>query len=93
MRVSIYARYSSELQREASIEDQLLVGTERVVSEKRTLAATYTDRGISGASHFRPVYRKLLDGARKGEFEIVLTEAPRSHQVAIRNLSPPSSGS
>jgi hypothetical protein len=51
MRVSIYARYSSDLQRAASIEDQVLVCTERVVREKWTLAATYTDRGISGASH------------------------------------------
>ena len=54
MRVSIYARYSSDLQRAASIEDQLLVCTERVVRENWTLVATYTDRGISGASHLRP---------------------------------------
>jgi site-specific DNA recombinase len=75
MRVSIYARYSSDLQRAASIEDQLLVCTERVVREKWTLTATYTDRGISGASHLRPGYQKLLEDARKGEFDIVLAEA------------------
>ena len=51
--MQVYARYSSDLQRAASIEDQLLVCTERVVREKWTLAATYTDRGISGASHLR----------------------------------------
>jgi hypothetical protein len=34
MRVSIYARYSSDLQRAVSIEDQLLVCTEQVVREK-----------------------------------------------------------
>jgi site-specific DNA recombinase len=75
MRVSIYARYSSDLQRAASIEDQLLVCTERVVREKWTLTATYTDRGISGASQLRPGYQKLLEDARKGEFDIVLAEA------------------
>ena len=75
MRVSLYARYSSDLQRAASIEDQLLVCAERVVHEKWTLAATYTDRGISGASNLRPGYQKLLEGARKGEFDIVLAEA------------------
>src|SRR6516165_4962239 len=75
MRVSIYARYSSDLQRAASIEDQVLVCTERVVREKWTLAATYTDRGISGASHLRPGYQKLLESARKGEYDIVLAEA------------------
>jgi site-specific DNA recombinase len=75
VRVSIYARYSSDLQRAASIEDQLLVCTERVVREKWTVAATYTDRGISGASQHRPGYQELLEGARKGEFDIVLAEA------------------
>jgi DNA invertase Pin-like site-specific DNA recombinase len=75
MRVSIYARYSSDLQRAASIEDQLLVCTERVVREKWTLMGTYTDRGISGASHLRPGYQRLLEDARKGEFDIVLAEA------------------
>ena len=75
MRVSIYARYSSDLQRAASIEDQLLVCTERVVRESWTLVATYTDRGISGASHLRPGYQELLEGARNGEFDIVLAEA------------------
>jgi site-specific DNA recombinase len=75
MRVSIYARYSSDLQRAASIEDQLLVCTERVVREKWTLAETYTDRGVSGASQLRPGYQKLLENARKGEFDIVLAEA------------------
>ncbi|MFZ2137520.1 MAG: recombinase family protein, partial [Xanthobacteraceae bacterium] len=75
MRVSIYARYSSELQRAASIEDQVLVCTERLVREKWTLVATYTDRGVSGASHLRPGYQGLLAGARNREFDIVLAEA------------------
>ena len=73
--MQVYARYSSDLQRAASIEDQLLVCTERVVREKWTVVATYTDRGISGASHLRAGYQKLLEGARKSEFDIVLAEA------------------
>lgn len=75
MRVSIYARYSSDLQREASIEDQILVCTERAAREKWMLVATHADRGMSGASNLRPGYQKLLDGARKGEFDVVLVEA------------------
>ena len=75
MRVSIYARYSSDLQRAASIEDQFLICKERIVREQWTLAATYADRGLSGASHLRPGYQQLLAGARKGEFDIVLAEA------------------
>jgi site-specific DNA recombinase len=75
MRVSIYARYSSDLQRAASVEDQVLICKERIVREQWTLAATYADRGISGASHLRPGYQQLLVGARNGEFDIVLAEA------------------
>ena len=75
MRVSIYARYSSDLQRAASIEDQILVCNERLVREGWTLTATYTDRGISGASHLRPGYQAMLAAARNGEFDIVLAEA------------------
>jgi site-specific DNA recombinase len=75
MRVSIYARYSSDLQRAASIEDQILVCKERLVREGWTLTATYSDRGISCASHLRPGYQAMLAAARRGEFDIVLAEA------------------
>ena len=75
MRVSIYARYSSDLQRAASIEDQFLVCKERIAREQWTLAATYADRGISGANLLRPGYQQLLTAARSGEFDIVLAEA------------------
>lgn len=75
MRVVIYARYSSDLQRAASIEDQVLVCTERAAREKWLLVATYADRGMSGASNLRPGYQKLLEAARKDEFDIVLVEA------------------
>ena len=49
--------------------------TEGVVREKWTLTATFTDRGMSGASNLRPGYQKLLEGARNGEFDVVLAEA------------------
>jgi site-specific DNA recombinase len=75
MRVGIYARYSSDLQRAASIEDQILVCTQRLVREQWTLTTTYTDRGISGASPLRPGYQRLLADVHKGEFDIVLSEA------------------
>ena len=75
MRVSIYARYSSDLQRAASIEDHILVCKERVVREQWTLTATYTDRGLSGASPLRPGYQRLLADAHNGQFDIVLAEA------------------
>jgi len=73
--VSIYARYSSDLQRAASVEDQFLICKERIAREQWTLAGTYADRGLSGASHLRPGYQQLLAAAQNGEFDIVLAEA------------------
>src|SRR5262249_48900091 len=75
MRAVIYARYSTDLQREASIEDQVRVCKVRIKHEGWHLVATYTDRAVSGASHLRPDYQQLQDDARKGQFDIVIAEA------------------
>jgi DNA invertase Pin-like site-specific DNA recombinase len=75
MRAVIYARYSSENQREASIEDQVRICKERLEREGWNLTATYTDHAISGASRLRPGYQKLLEDARGGQFDIVVAEA------------------
>ena len=74
MLAAIYARYSSDLQRDASIEDQVRLCKARIKSEGWTLITTYTDRAQSGASRLRPGYQSLLEGARKGEFDVVIAE-------------------
>jgi DNA invertase Pin-like site-specific DNA recombinase len=74
MRTAIYARYSSDNQREASIEDQVRICRARIEQESWTLAGTYTDHAISGATTLRPGYQKLLEDARANAFEIVLAE-------------------
>ena len=43
-RAAIYARYSSDQQREASIEDQVRLCRERAEREGWTLVQTYADR-------------------------------------------------
>ncbi len=75
MRAAIYARYSSENQSEASIEDQ--VRQCRVLIEQKgwIFCHAYTDRGLSGASPFRPGYQRLLEDARENSFEMVVAEA------------------
>jgi len=75
MRAAIYARYSSDNQRDASIEDQVRVCSERIKREKWKLAATYSDRALSGASTLRPGYQKLLQDVRAGQIDIVIAEA------------------
>lgn len=72
---AIYARYSSELQTDASIDDQLRICRAKAAAEGWAIVGTYTDRAISGASMIRPGLQSLLADAREGLFEIVLSEA------------------
>lgn len=73
-RAAIYARYSSDLQSAASIEDQVRDCTARIEAEGWQFANVYTDHGISGASTLRPGYQKLLQDGRNSAFNIIVAE-------------------
>ena len=73
--VAIYARYSTDMQREASIEDQIRLCSERAQREGWDIQNCYTDHGISGASLIRPGVQALLADARERKFNIVLAES------------------
>ena len=62
-RAAIYARYSSDSQREASIDDQIRLCREFVGRHDWTLVETFHDAAISGATGFRPGYQALIDAA------------------------------
>src|SRR5215468_3413877 len=72
---AIYARYSSDLQREASIEDQNRICRERAAKEGWSIYQEYSDSGISAASLVRPGIQKLLRDALDGRFGIILAES------------------
>jgi len=74
-RVALYARYSSDQQREASIEDQLRLCRLHAEKQGWTVAESYQDRAVSGASLIRPGIQALLADALHGRFEAVLAEA------------------
>src|SRR4051812_13691034 len=75
MRAVVYARYSSDLQRQASIADQIHLCRRRIEQEGWQYLHTYTDRAVSGASALRPAYQSLLEDARQDQFDIVVAEA------------------
>jgi site-specific DNA recombinase len=75
LRAAIYARYSSEHQRQASIDDQIRLCKERVTAEGWHLVQVFRDAALSGASALRPGYQALLDGAREAGFDVVVAEA------------------
>ncbi|ADO43101.1 recombinase family protein [Ketogulonicigenium vulgare] len=76
MRVAIYARYSSDLQNAASIEDQIRLCRERATREGWQIVGSYEDAGLSGSNMIlRPGIQRLLQDGRAHRFDIVLSEA------------------
>ncbi|MEP2530792.1 recombinase family protein, partial [Shimia sp.] len=74
MRAAIYARYSTDMQSDASIEDQHRLCVRLIEGKGWQEAETYSDRGLSGASHLRPAYQRLLEDARHNAFDVVVSE-------------------
>lgn len=85
MRVAIYARYSSDNQREASIGDQIRLCTERATREGWTVRKTFSDKEVSGTVPMllRPGGRDLLAAAARKEFDVLIIE---SLDRAFRNI-------
>lgn len=73
--IAIYARYSTDLQSEDSIEDQIRLCQERAEKEGWQVHNCYTDHGQSGATLLRPGVQMLLADALDGKFEIIISEA------------------
>ena len=74
-RAVIYARYSSDLQRDASIEDQIRLCREYAHRQGIEIVGTYSDRATSGASLMRPGIQSLIRDAQNGMFNLVISEA------------------
>ena len=75
MTVALYARYSSDNQRGASIADQLRECRTYADRQGWSVVQEYTDHAISGASLLRPGVQALLSDSGAGRYDIVLTEA------------------
>ena len=75
MKVAVYARYSSDNQREASIADQLRVCREFAARQGWTVVAEFTDHAISGATLLRSGFQALMRDALNQGFDVVLAEA------------------
>ncbi len=75
-RAVIYARYSSDLQSEASIDDQVRLCRERAEREGMSVQQIFADYAISGGSlNNRPEMRSLLDAVQQGGIDVVIAEA------------------
>jgi site-specific DNA recombinase len=70
VRAAIYSRFSSDLQRAESIEDQERVCLAVATRHGWEIVGTFSDRAMSGASAFRPRYQDMLQAAQAGKFEV-----------------------
>src|SRR4029079_8330307 len=75
MKFCIYARYSSDNQRDASIADQ--VRSCRIFAERQgwSVIEEYSDHATSGATLLRPGFQKLMREALAQRVDAVLSES------------------
>lgn len=74
LKVALYARYSSDQQRAASIEDQFRNCRRRADAENWRIAETYADEAMSGADANRPQYQEILSAANRREIDVLLID-------------------
>lgn len=72
MNAVIYARYSSDSQREESIEGQLRECKEYAERNGITILGTYIDRALSAKTDNRPDFQRMVKDSAKKLFDIVL---------------------
>ncbi len=68
----IYARYSSDNQREESIEGQLRECKAYAEKNGITIIENYIDRAHTATNDNRPDFQRMIKDSTKGKFEIVL---------------------
>lgn len=69
MNAVIYARYSSDSQREESIEGQLRECNDYAERNGMTIVGSYIDRALSAKTADRPEFQHMIkQGQRKGTF-------------------------
>ena len=73
MNAVIYARYSSDNQREESIEGQIRECTAYAERNGITVVRHYIDRALSAKTDNRPDFQQMIRDSNKKLFEIALT--------------------
>ena len=90
-KIVIYARFSSENQREESIDAQLRACKDYAKNHKYLVVGEYVDRAFTGTNDNRPEFQKMIEDSRKGNFELVLVHKldrfSRNVEQTIRYIS------
>ncbi|MBC7737874.1 MAG: recombinase family protein [Candidatus Saccharibacteria bacterium] len=75
LRAAIYARFSSDLQSDASLDDQIRSCRDYAARQGLTVVESYTDRAMSGASLMRSGMQRLIHDAQSAKFDVIISEA------------------
>ena len=71
----IYARFSSDHQREESIEGQIRICKDYAAKHGITIINEYVDRAISGKTDKRPAFQKMIADSETKLFQVVIVYA------------------
>ena len=77
LKVCAYARVSTDsLKQEDSLENQTST-YERIITSNPTYeyVGIYADQGISGYSENRPAFQSMIEKARAGEIDLIITKS------------------
>ncbi len=72
MKAVIYARYSSDSQREESIEGQIRECTDYANRNGITILSSYIDRALSARTADRPEFQRMIHDSERQLFDVVL---------------------
>ena len=72
MKAVIYARYSSENQREESIDGQIRECMEFAKRSEIEVIGTYIDRAFSAKTDNRPDFQRMIKDSSRGSFDLVI---------------------
>ena len=72
MKAVIYARYSSDNQREESIEGQIRDCKEYAKYNDISIVGSYIDRAMSAKTDNRPNFQKMIKDSAKRQFDMVI---------------------
>lgn len=72
MKAAIYARYSSDNQREESIDAQIRAITDFSKSNGYTIVKQYTDEALSAKTDNRPQFLQMIADAKSKQFDAII---------------------
>lgn len=75
IRAAIYARFSTDLQNDRSVDDQIYLCRQHAQRECMTVIAEFSDKAVSGATLHREGVQNLIYLARQKMVDVIVVEA------------------